>query len=107
MEFVMSSVKKTKATLLPKSPLLITESADEFIALHDAFEQEIKPHGIIEQMYVGDISFLVWEIMRLRRAKTALINERFRHALEELLEKLLEEPDYYSRSDEAKALALQ
>jgi hypothetical protein len=28
--------------------LLITESADEFNALRDAFEQEIKPRAIIE-----------------------------------------------------------
>jgi hypothetical protein len=51
---------------LPKSPLLITESADEFDAVRDAFEREIKPQGIIEQMYVHDISSLVWEILRLR-----------------------------------------
>ena len=55
-----------KLTLLPKSPLLITESADEFDAVRDAFEREIKPQGIIEQMYVHDISSLVWEILRLR-----------------------------------------
>jgi hypothetical protein len=55
--------------LLPKLPLLITESADEFDALSDAFEREIKPRGIIEQMYVHDISSIVWEILRLRRCK--------------------------------------
>jgi hypothetical protein len=38
-------------TLLPKVPLLITESADEFDALRDAFEREIKPRAIVEQMY--------------------------------------------------------
>jgi hypothetical protein len=51
---------RNELTLLPKSPLLITESADEFEALRDAFEQEIKPRGIIEQMYVHDISSIVW-----------------------------------------------
>jgi hypothetical protein len=39
--------RRDKLTLLPKSPLLITESADEFDAVRDAFEQEIKPHGIM------------------------------------------------------------
>ena len=58
---------KNELALLPKSPLLITESADEFDALRDAFEQEIKPRGIIEQMYVHDICSIVWEILRLRR----------------------------------------
>jgi hypothetical protein len=42
--------RRDKLTLLPKLPLLITESADEFDALRDAFEQEIKPLGILEQM---------------------------------------------------------
>jgi hypothetical protein len=42
--------RRNELTLLPKSPLLITESADEFDALRDAFEQEIKPQAIIEQM---------------------------------------------------------
>ena len=61
--------RTNKLTLLPKSPLLITETADEFEALRDAFEREIKPRGIIEQMYVHDICSIVWEILRLRRCK--------------------------------------
>ena len=71
--------------LLPKSPLLITESADEFDALRDAFEREIKPRGIIEQMYVHDICSIVWEILRLRRCKVVIINVAFSRALEDLL----------------------
>ena len=70
-----------KLTLLPKVPLLITESADEFDALRDAFEREIKPRGIVEQMYVPDISSIVWEILRLRRCKVVIINAAFRSAL--------------------------
>ena len=60
---------RNELALLPKSPLLITETADEFDALRDAFEGEIKPQGIIEQMYVHDICSIVWEILRLRRCK--------------------------------------
>jgi hypothetical protein len=44
--------RRNELALLPKLPLLITESAEEFDALRDAFEREIKPRGIIEQMYV-------------------------------------------------------
>jgi hypothetical protein len=58
---------RNDGTLLPNLPLLITESADEFDALRDAFEREIKPRAIIEQMYVHDICSIVWEILRLRR----------------------------------------
>jgi hypothetical protein len=94
-------------TLLPKLPLLITESADEFDAVRDAFEQEIKPHGIIEQMYVHEISSIVWEILRLRRCKAVIINSAFRSALQNLLKQLLRQPGQYEYEveDEAEALA--
>src|SRR5262249_18915063 len=81
--------RRNELTLLPKLPLLITESADEFNALRDAFEREIKPRGIIEQMYVHDISSIVWEILRLRRCKGGIINLAFCSALEGLLMPLL------------------
>jgi hypothetical protein len=98
---------RNELTLLPKLPLLITESADEFDALRDAFEQDIKPHGIIEQMYVHDISSIVWEILRLRRCKAVIINSAFRSALENLLKQLLRQPGQYEYEveDEAEALA--
>jgi hypothetical protein len=99
--------RRNELALLPKSPLLITESADEFDALRDAFEQEIKPRGIIEQMYVHDISSIVWEILRLRRCKVVIINSAFRSALQNLLKQLLREPGQYEYDveDEAEALA--
>jgi hypothetical protein len=101
------SAGRNELTLLPKLPLLITESADEFDALRDAFEQEIKPHGIIEQMYVHDISSIVWEILRLRRCKAVIINSAFRSALQDLLKQLLRQPGQYEYEveDEAEALA--
>ena len=99
--------RRNELALLPKSPLLITESADEFDALRDAFEQEIKPRGIIEQMYVHDICAIVWEILRLRRCKVVIINSAFRSALQDLLMQLLKQPGQYSYDveDEAQALA--
>ena len=99
--------RRNELTLLPKLPLLITESADEFDALRDAFEREIKPRGIIEQMYVHDVSAIVWEILRLRRCKVVIINSAFRSALEDLLVQLLKGPGQYDNEveDEAEALA--
>src|SRR5215472_8365014 len=99
--------RRNELTLLPKLPLLITESADDFDALRDAFEQEIKPRGIIEHMYVHDVSAIVWEILRLRRCKVVIINSAFRSALEHLLVQLLKQPgqlDFHVR-DEAQTLA--
>jgi hypothetical protein len=99
--------RRNELTLLPKLPLLITESADEFDALRDAFKQEIKPRGIIEQMYVHDISSIVWEILRLRRCKVVIINSAFRSALQSLLKQLLRQPGQseYHVEGEAEALA--
>jgi hypothetical protein len=99
--------RRDELALLPKLPLLITESADEFDALRDAFEQEIKPRGIIEQMYVHDISSIVWEILRLRRCKVVITNSAFRSALQNLLKQLLRKPSQYEYEveDEAEALA--
>src|SRR6516164_3818868 len=99
--------RTNELTLLPKLPLLITESADEFDALRDAFEQEIKPRGIIEQIYVHDISAIVWEILRLRRCKVVIINLALRSALQSLLKQLLRQPGQYGYEveDEAQTLA--
>src|SRR5262249_4081514 len=98
--------RRNELTLLPKLPLLTTESADEFDALRDAFEQEIKPRGIIEQMYVHDICSIVWEILRLRRCKVVIINSAFRSALENLLVQLRQpgQQDFEAR-DPARKLA--
>jgi hypothetical protein len=98
--------RRNELALLPKLPLLITESADEFDALRDAFEREIKPRGVIEQMYVHDISSIVWEILRLRRCKVVIINSAFRSALEGLLAQLLRRPGQYKHEVENGARAL-
>jgi len=99
-------MRRNELALLPKLPLLITESADEFDALRDAFKQEIKPRGIIEQMYVHDICAIVWDILRLRRCKVIIINSAFRSALQNLLKQLLRLPGQYEYQVEGEAEAL-
>ena len=63
----MTKAGQVRSALIPTAPLLITESKDEFDLLRDTLNEEVKPRGIIEQMYVEDIAYLVWEILRLRR----------------------------------------
>src|SRR5436853_5316923 len=99
-------MRRNELALLPKLPLLITESADEFDALRDAFKQEIKPRGIIEHMYVHDICAIVWEILRLRRCKVIIINSAFRNALQNLLKQLIRLPGQYEYQVEGEAEAL-
>ena len=100
--------RRNELTLLPKLPLLITESADEFDALRDAFEQEIKPRGIIEQMYVHDFCSIVWEILRLRRGRAAIVNAAFRDALVHVLTECLTKPGklQLDLDDQVQTLAL-
>jgi hypothetical protein len=81
-------------TLFSKPQLLITESAEDFAALNAALIEEIKPRGIIERLYVDDIAALVWEILRLRRCKVAIVNVAYKKAVSEILYRLIEEPDF-------------
>ena len=97
---------KNQVALLATSSLLITESADEFAALLAALQQEIKPNGIIEQIYLDDLAAIVWEIQRLRRYRTGIVNNAFRAALQKLLKHLLLTPDMSRIGNEARASAL-
>jgi hypothetical protein len=81
--------ERPRIALLPTSPLLIIESEGEFDRVCSAFDQEINPRGIIERMYVADVVYLTWEIVRLRRCKASIIiNVKFRDALKSVLRRL-------------------
>lgn len=95
----------TNETLFRLSPVLITESAEEFERLHDAFRHELKPRGAIEYLWLADIAEKAWEIRRLRSVKVNLINCSFRDGLKALLMQVSERPDYKFR-DETDRLAM-
>jgi hypothetical protein len=88
----MNKPRSPDSALPSVSPLLITESAEEFAQLRDAFYREINPRGQVEEMYVDEIVNKVWEILRLRRWKAAIMNFGFREALKDILSKLLQPP---------------
>jgi hypothetical protein len=94
--------------MLSKPSLLKSESSEAFEAIHVFLVDEIKPQGIIEQMYVEDISSILWEILRLRRCKSVIINSAFRAALEQLLTELMRTPSQptYTLTDKVQNLAL-
>jgi len=92
---------RIETALLPKPPLLFSESPEEFDAVYEALEREIKPRGIIEQMYLADISSMIWETLRLRRCKAVIVNAARRTALQRLLYRLLA-----AHSEKAEYLAL-
>lgn len=65
--------------------LLVTESKQEYEALHAKLEQEIGPRSFVESIYVDDIVALTWEVQRLRRCKAGIITNAFSKALQKLL----------------------
>ena len=93
--------------LISRPALTITESADDYDSLVKSLQQAISPHGFIEQMYVADISAVVWEMVRLRQCKAALINIAFRAALKNLLIQFWKDPDEIAPYQEAEALAFE
>jgi hypothetical protein len=102
------SLDKNVDMLRSVAPLLITESVDEFASLRKGLKNEIKPEGVIEQMYVDDFATLIWEILRLRRYKTIMIDNHRRDALRGILVQLLCDDDYdqpYDKMLDAKDLA--
>lgn len=105
----MSRRQRNDLTLLPSPPLLKSESIDEFDAIQQALATEIEPHGIIEDMYLADVGAILWEILRLRRCKSVIINAGFRPALENILVQLLRAPSdlNYSVRNQAEDIAVR
>ena len=97
--------QSNEVALSAAPPLLITESADEFAALLAALQQEIRPTGIIEQIYLHDLAAIVWEIQRMRRYRTEIVNNAFRAALQSLLTRLLPIPYIRDRVESEKKAA--
>jgi hypothetical protein len=89
--------------LLQSSSLLVTESKEQFDQIRDAFLEEIKPRGMVEHMYVSDVSHLTLEILRLRRARTSIISLALRPALEELVPELLRPSGEYAHHYQEQA----
>src|SRR5262252_6798001 len=89
----MASSKNKTATERSRAgtPVLITESVEEFVALREQLDDEIGPNGVIEQAWVDDLAAVMWEIMRLLRIKAEILNGAFCEALIEILEQVWSE----------------
>ena len=88
----LATARLQASPVLPESSLLSTESRDEFMRMSGALNEEIRPRGIIEQIFVRDIAEIHWEILRLRRCKVAIIDTELRPALANLLDRLSRQP---------------
>jgi hypothetical protein len=102
-------MSERRTALLPRPPLLMTESREEFDQVRNSLEREIQPRGLIEQMYVDDMAYVVWEIRRLRRCKDTIINVAFRAGLKRVLPLLCGpgETEFFNSYEEIDDLALR
>ena len=105
----MSSKSNKPVRLRAGTPVLITESVDEFIALRSRLYDEIRPNGIIEQGWVDELAVVIWEIMRLLRIKAEILNGAFYEALKKILRQVWSEDfeDYPVRDRAIEDLAWQ
>ena len=103
----MTNRYRPPSVALPVSPLLITESADEFDRIKAALYEQIRPCAILEEICVADIVYLTWEIIRYQQCKAHIINAHFRNALTSLLNRLIRDPTQYGFEveDSAEELA--
>lgn len=81
--------------LLPSPTLLVTESKDRLDQIRQELIEEIDPCGIVEYMFVDEISHIVWDILRFRRCWTAIISLALPAAIEKLAAELLRRPGEY------------
>jgi hypothetical protein len=79
------------------TPLLVTESKNEFDELHGAFIDAVKPQDMIERMYTECIAYLTWENRRMHRYRAATINAGIRNALQSVLMRLLPEDQEFGQ----------
>src|SRR6266403_1887632 len=86
----------SRNVILVGPPLLRGERIEDFYDLRDMIERDIVPMGIIEAMYVADITCIIWDILRLRRCKAAVINTAYFRAVLSILRELLGRPDGYT-----------
>jgi hypothetical protein len=98
---------RSTSQLLQSTFLLITESKNDLDQIRKELSAEMKPRRFIEHMYVDEMGYHIWEILRYRRGKTNLIRLAMRPALEDLLPELLRQSGEYAHHhrDEAQRLA--
>ena len=93
--------------LISRPALTLTKSADDYHSLVKSLEQAISPSGFIEHLYVADIAAIVYETVRYRRCKAAMIDTALRGALEKLLIQFWKKPDEIAPYEEFEALAFE
>ncbi len=77
-------------SLPPSQAILIGEDEEQYHRLLDEVGRSVRPADIIEQFWVGDVTDLLWEALRLRRLKGNLLHVAVRHGLRRVLQPLIQ-----------------
>jgi hypothetical protein len=90
-------------------PPLLLEGEDEaaYDELLAQFCAAIEPVNAIEEMFVADVLYLEWEILRWRRLKSSLLRANALEALEDILSEMISYGVYREAFEEGLADALQ
>jgi hypothetical protein len=67
--------------LFGEPPLLRSESRDAYDALWSALAVQFDPREIMEWAWVRDLADLTWDVARIRRAMTSMLNISFKSGL--------------------------
>ncbi len=85
---------KDKIVELPQEDELPRfEARFDYNDLYANLKREIRPQGAIEIIYFEDLTHLVWEILRLRRSKAAIIKLKLRDAFIRVINQVYEFDD--------------
>ena len=76
----LSHALQNDFALLGDPPLLRKEDRKQYIALLLEIARVVQPQDFVERLYVHDVTYLTWEIMRLRGIKAAILD--FSHSPE-------------------------
>lgn len=82
-------VPREIARFLNKPLLLVTESQQDYDAFFNIVAQTIAPTNGLEWIATADYVEQKWEIKRLRRSKTAMVNATRREAFRRVFESIL------------------
>src|SRR5947209_5524860 len=101
---VKIAVKKSKIpaevrALLGRAPVLRSEDANAYEDFFGSVAEVVGPKDIMEWILAKDYIDLAWEIRRLRLAKAGMIDVARKHALQSILEPILERDNFEHAAD--------
>jgi len=97
----------TPPSLFGPPPVLVGEDGAAYDELSGRIYAAVKPSDVIDEMFIDDVVFLEWDVLRWRRVKSSIIRELRREALDYFLRDHLSYPPYRENFEQDLAEILQ